>query len=146
MRPVVGLLFWWMVGLLALFPLVSVAGNSVWRFLLLIPAALALFGTWWPGLRYSGAALIAFGMYPALLISGLVLGQVVNADWSCSRVAFDGISNPNGGNTGCTVVSIDLIFFGAGPWMVAFFGALLLFRLLRAGSRTPPAHPPTTKA
>ena len=85
-------------------------------------------------------------MYPALLISGLVLGQVVNADWSCSRVAFDCISNPNGGNTGCTVVSIDLIFFGAGPWMVAFFGALLLFRLLRAGSRTPPVHPPTTRA
>ena len=125
MRAVVSFFYWWMVGLLALFPFVSFAG--VW-FALLIPTALALFGAWWPGLRYSGAALIAFGMYPALYINGSVFGQVISVDWSCSKVAFDGISNPQGGYSGCTVVSIDLILFSLGLWMVAIFGAVLLFR------------------
>ena len=97
----------------------------------MIPAGLAFVGAWWPGLRYSGAALIAFGMYPALLITGSVLGQVVNTDWSCSMVAFDGISNPRGGYSGCTVVSIDLILFGLLLWTVALFGAVLVFRGLR---------------
>ena len=117
MRAVVGILYWVLVGLLLLFALyVSVAGSSLW-WGLLIPAALALFGAWWPGLRYWGAALIAFGMYPALLITGSVMGQVLNADWSCSKVAFDGISNANGGYTGCTTVSIDLLAGrgGVGP-------------------------------
>lgn len=84
-----------------------------------VRAALALFGTWWPGLRYSEAA---------LLITGSVVGQVVNSKWDCSKVAFDGISNPHGGSSGCTVVSIDLILFGLNLWMVALLGAILLFR------------------
>ena len=75
MRPVVGLLFWWMVGLLALFPLVSDAGNSVWRFLLLIPAALALFGTWWPGLRYSGGGADRFRDVPGVAYQRLGVGS-----------------------------------------------------------------------
>ena len=125
MRALVGVLYWFGVGLLALFPFVSFAG--VWL-ALLIPAALALFGVWWPGLRYSGAALIAFGMYPALYITGVVLGQAINVDWSCSMLAFDGISNPRGGFSGCTVVSIDLILFSLGMWAVALFGAALVFR------------------
>ena len=127
MRAVVSFFYWWMVGLLALFPFVSFAGNSVWSWLL-IPAALALIGAWWLGLRYSGATLIAFGMYPALLITGSVLGQVINTDWSCSKVAFDGISNVHGGYGGCTVVSIDLILFGLSMWAVALLGAILLYR------------------
>ena len=128
MRAVVGVIYWFVVGLLALIALyVSVAGSSLWL-ALLIPAALTLFGAWWFGLRYSGAALIAFGMYPALYITGSVLGQAINVEWSCSKVGFDGISNPHGGNSGCTVVSIDLILFSLGMWMVAVFGAILLFR------------------
>ena len=125
MRALVGVLYWFVVGLITLFPFVSFAGVGL---ALLVPAALALFGVWWPGLRYSGAALIAFGIYPALLISGSVLGQVVNTEWSCSMVAFDGISNPRGGYSGCTVVSIDLILLGLGLWAVALFGAILVFR------------------
>jgi hypothetical protein len=133
MRAVVGVFYWFVVGMLALFAFyVSVAGNSPWSGLL-IPAGLAFVGAWWPGLRYSGAALIAFGMYPALLVTGSVLGQVVNTNWSCSKVAFDGISNPHGGSSGCTVVSIDLILFGLGMWIVALLGALVLYRWPRYG-------------
>ena len=94
MRAVVGVLFWLAVGMLTLFALyVSVAGNSLWSGLL-IPAALALLGAWCPGLRHSGAALIAFGMYPALLITDSVLDQIVNTNWSCSEVAFEASLTP----------------------------------------------------
>ena len=128
MRAVVGVIYWFVVGLLVIIALyLSVAGISLWL-ALLIPAALTIFGAWWFGLRYSGAALIAFGMYPALLITGSVLGQVLNTDWSCSKVAFDGISNVHGGYSGCTVVSIDLILFGLSMWAVALLGTILLYR------------------
>ena len=138
MRTFIGGLYWFVVGFLALFALyVSVAGNRPWPGLL-VPAALAVSGAWWPGLRHSGVALIAFGVYPALLITGAVLGQVSSMDWSCSELAFDGISNPNGGTSiggsvGCTTVSIDLILFGLGLWAMALLGALLLFHRPRAG-------------
>lgn len=58
---------------MALFALyVSVGEDRLWPGLL-IPAALALFGAWWPGSRYSGAALVAFGTYPALLVARALL-------------------------------------------------------------------------
>jgi len=100
----------------------------------LVPVALALFGAWWPGLRYSGAGLIVFGAYPALFVTTGVLDQIVNTDWSCSEVGFDGISNPHGGNFGCTTVSIDLILFGLGLWMVALLGVVVLYRQPRHGN------------
>ncbi len=139
MRAVVGILYWGLVGFLALFALyVSVAENRLWSGSL-IPAALALFGAWWPGLRYSGAGLVVVGAYPALFITRAVLLQIFSSDWSCSTVAFDGISNPNGGmaiggSAGCTTVSIDLILFGLGLWSLALLGAVLLFRWPRYGS------------
>lgn len=131
MRAVVGALYWFLVGLLALFALyVSVGENRLWPGLL-IPAALALFGAWWPGPRYSGAALIAFGMYPALLVTRALLLQIFSSDWSCSTVAFDGLSNPNGGmaigmSAGCTIVSIGLILFALALWATALLGAALM--------------------
>jgi hypothetical protein len=131
MRAAVGIFYWLVVALLALFAVyVSVAGNRLWPGLL-VPAALVLLGVWWPGLGYSGVGLIVFGAYPALLVTGALLNQVASTDWSCSGVAFDGISNPNGGaaiggSAGCTVVSVDLILFGICLWAVALLGILLL--------------------
>jgi hypothetical protein len=60
--------------------------------------------------------LILFGTYPVLFVTTGVLDQVVNTDWSCSKVAFGGIANPHGGNFGCTIVSVDPILFGLGLW------------------------------
>jgi hypothetical protein len=133
MRAAVGVLYWFVVGLLALHALyVSFGESRLWPGLL-VPVALALLGAVWPGLGHSGAALIAFGLYPALLITGAVLGQVFSSDWSCSTVAFDDISNPNGGRSiggsaGCTTVSIDLILFALLLWATALLGAVLLYR------------------
>lgn len=146
MRAVVGVLYWFLVGLLALNALyVSVGENRLWLGLL-VPVALALFGAWWPGVGYSGMALVAFGAYPALLITRAVLVQVFSTDWSCSTVGFDGISNPNGGmaigmSAGCTTVSIDLILFGLALWATALLGAALIRRRSRhANARTVPAE------
>ena len=134
MRAVVGVLYWSLVGFLALNALyVSVGESRLWSGSW-IPVALALLGALWPGFGYSGAALITFGLYPALLITGAVLGQIFSSDWSCSTVAFDGISNPNGGravgmSAGCTTVSIDLILLALLLWATALLGAaLLLYR------------------
>ena len=97
MRAMVGIVYWLVAGLLILFAVyLSVAESRLWPGLL-VPAALVLFGLWWPGLRYSGAALLVFGAYPALLITRAVLLQIYSSDWACSTVDFDGISNPNGG-------------------------------------------------
>jgi hypothetical protein len=146
MRAAAGVLFWFSVVLLALNVLyVSVGENRLW-FGLLVPAALALFGARWPGLGYSGMALVAFGAYPALLITRALLLQVFSADWSCSTVGFDGISNPNGGmaigmSAGCTTVSIDLLLFGLALWATALLGAALMHRLpRRADARAVPAE------
>jgi len=139
MRAAVGIFYWAVVALLALFAVyVSVAENRLWPGLS-VPTVLAFLGLWWPGPRYAGMGLIVFGTYPALLISNAVLGQVVSTDWSCSTVAFDGISNPNGGraigmSAGCTTVSVDLILFGACMWAVALLGILLLRRQPRPGN------------
>ncbi len=133
MRATIGIVYWLVVGLLILFALyVSVAGNGI-SFWLVVPVILSIFGAWWPGLGYSGAALIVFGAYPALLITRAVLLQIYSSDWSCSTVAFDGISNPNGGvavggSAGCTTVSIDLISLMLVLWTVALLGAVLLYR------------------
>jgi hypothetical protein len=134
MRAVVGVLYWLLVGLTALFALYgSAAMGRLFHSWWLIPAALTLLGAWWPGLRYSGVGLIIFGADPALLVTTGVLDQVVNTDWSCSKVAFDGIANPNGGNFGCTTVSVELILFGLGMLAVALLGAFLQFRQSRHG-------------
>ena len=138
MRAAIGISYWAVVALLALFAVyVSVAESRLWPGLL-VPAALALLGLWWPGSRYAGIGLIVFGSYPALLITSAVLRQVASTDWSCSTVAFDGISNPNGGyaiggSAGCTTVSIDLILFGLAMWAVALLGTFLLRRRPRPG-------------
>jgi hypothetical protein len=138
MRAVVGILYWVLVGFLALNALyVSYGENRLWSGLL-IPAALALVGAWWPGLRYSGAGLVVVGAYPALFITRALLLQIFSSDWSCSTVAFDGISNPHGGyaigmSAGCTTVSIDLILFGLVLWTIALLGAALLYRQPRHG-------------
>ena len=111
MRSAVSVFYWLVVALLALNAIyASVAESRLWDGLL-VPAVLAIFGLWWPGLRYSGAALILFGAYPALFVTRFVADQVVSMDWSCSEVAFDGIANPHGGTFGCTRVSVGLILF-----------------------------------
>ncbi len=135
MRAVVGVLYWLLVGLTALFALYGSAAmgrllHSWW----LIPAALALFGAWWPGFGYSGAGLMLFGAYPALFATTGVFDQVVNTDWSCSRVGFDGIANPHDGNFGCTTVSVELILSGRGMWTVALCGTSLLYRPRHIGA------------
>ncbi len=104
-----GVLFWAAVGLRTLFCFYASILANFPLYLLLIPIALALFGVWFFRLSSSGAFLVIFGGYPALLISIAVLGQIANSDWLCSEVAFDGIGNPNGGISGCTTTSIDLI-------------------------------------
>ncbi len=134
MRAAVGIFFWLMVALLGLNAIyVSVAEARLWSGLL-IPAALVLFGLLWPGLGYAGVGLIVFGAYPALLVTRFVAAQIIGMDWSCSEVAFDGISNSSGGTFGCTVVSVDLLLFGLGMWAVALLGALLLRRPPRPGN------------
>jgi hypothetical protein len=139
MGAAVGILYWAVVALLALFAVyVSVAESNLWPGLL-VPVALAPLGLWWSGLRYAGIGLIVFGAYPALLVTSAVTRQVVSTDWSCSTVAFDGISNPNGGSAigmsaGCTTVSIDLIMFGVCMWAVALLGILVLRRPPRPGN------------
>lgn len=133
MRAAVGIFYWLTVALLTLFAIyVSGAESRLWPGLL-VPAALVLFGLWWPGIRYSGVGLIVFGAHPALLVTRSVADQIVGTDWSCSEVAFDGISNSRGGTFSCTVVSIDLILFGLCMWAVALLGALLLRRPPRPG-------------
>ena len=125
-----------MIGLLALFGLYVSVLAELPLYLLLVPAALILFGMWWPGLRYSGAFLVVLGGYPTLLISNAVLSQGINADWLCSRVAFDGIGNPNGGTGACTTISIDLVVIGLVFWTVTLSGVALLYILpQRAHSR-----------
>jgi hypothetical protein len=129
MRATIGIVYWLVVGLLVLNALyVSVAESRLWWSGALVPAALALLGAWWPGLGYSGAGLVVVGAYPALFITRFVLDQIFSMDWSCSTVAFDGISNPNGGTAGCTTVSIDLILFMLVLWTIALLGAALLYR------------------
>ena len=102
MRAVVGVLYWFLVGLLALNALyVSVGENRLWLGLF-VPLALALFGAWWPGMGYSGMALVAFGAYPALLITRAVLVQVFSTDWYCSTVGLTASPTPTGGwPSGC---------------------------------------------
>ena len=91
-------------------------------------------------------ALVAFGAYPALLITRAVLLQVFSTDWSCSTLGFDGISNPNGGmaigmSAGCTTVSIDLILLGLALWATALLGAALIHRRSRGvDARAVPAE------
>jgi hypothetical protein len=98
------------------------------------------------GPGYSGMALVAFGAYPALLITRAVLPRVFSSDWSCSTVGFDGISNPNGGmaigmSAGCTTISLDLILFGLVLWATTLLGAALIRRQSRpAHARAVPAE------
>jgi hypothetical protein len=138
MLAAVGVFYWLVVALLTLNAIyVSFAESRLWSGLL-VPATLVLLGLWWPGLGYFGVGLIVFSAYPALLVTREVLRQVVSTDWSCSTVAFDGISNPNGGHAiggsaGCTTVSIDLILFVLCMWAVALLGAFLLRRRPRPG-------------
>ena len=146
MRAAAGVLYWFSIGLLALNALyVSVGENRLWLGLL-IPVAPALFGAWWPGLGYSGMALVAFGVYPAPLVTRAVLLQVFSSDWSCSTVGFDGISNPNGGmaigmSAGCTTVSIDLLLFGLALRATTILGAALIRRQpRRADARAVPTE------
>src|SRR4028118_880636 len=94
MRAVVGVLYWSPIGFLALNALYVSVGENRLRFGLLLPVALDHFGAWWPGLGYSGMALVAFGAYPALLVTRAVFLQVFSSGWSCSMVGFDGIFNP----------------------------------------------------
>lgn len=127
MREMAGVLFWDAVGLVTLFCFYASVLANLPLYLLLIPIALALFGVWFFRLSSSGAFLVIFGGYPALLISVAVLGQIANSDWSCSEVAFDGIGNPNGGASGCTTISIDLIMTALVFWAMALLGAALLY-------------------
>jgi hypothetical protein len=108
MRAAVGIFYWVVVALLALNAVyVSVAESRLWAGLL-VPAA--------------------------LLVTRFLADQIVGMDWSCSEVAFDGISNPSGGTFGCTVVSIDLVLFGLCMWAMALLGVFLLRRRPRPGN------------
>lgn len=140
MREIVSIPYWAAIGLVTLFCFYASVLANLPLYLLLIPIALALFGVWCFGLRSSGAFLIAFGVYPALLISVAILGQIANSDWSCSEVAFDGIGNPNGGDSGCTTISIDLIMTALVFWAMTLLGAALLYSLTQRDRTRPDTH------
>jgi hypothetical protein len=143
---VIGTLYWSVVGLLTIVGVyLSVLYNSPPYFFLAV-LVLAVLGVWWPGPRYSWAALIAFGGLPALLLSLNLLVQIAQADWSCSKVSFQpgrsyGYGDPATGEFAyCATIPGQLIVTVAVFLGITLFGAVALLFVLRradgpAGSR-----------
>ena len=93
---------------------------------------LAVRGVWWPGPRYSWAALVGFGVLPALLLSLNLLGQVVQANWTCSQISFrpgrsQGYGDPSTGETVyCSTIPAQLIVTVAVFWAMTLLGVVAL--------------------
>lgn len=139
MRVLIGALYWGLVGLLTIVGVyLSVLYDSPPYFFLAV-LVLAVSGVWWPGPGQSWAALISFGGLPALLLSLNLLAQIVQADWSCSKVSFQpgrsyGYADPATGESAyCATIPGQLIVTTAVFLGITFFGAAaLLFALRRA--------------
>ncbi|MDP9476344.1 MAG: hypothetical protein M3R38_11810 [Actinomycetota bacterium] len=132
MRSELGVLYWLMVGLLGLFGLYALASGASPSWLL-IPAVPALLGAWWPGVRYSGAGLVLFGAYPALLLTGVVLDGIISPMRTCSELTMGGVPRPSGGTYECAPDFASMIPLGLCLWTVAFLGVALLYRQIRYG-------------
>lgn len=133
MRALFGAIYWIVVGVFAIAGIyVSVFGNLLPP-LLVVALAMGLVGAWRPGFRYSWAALIGFGLLPALFLSSNLLMQVLSADWSCSEVSFQpGETVAYGGGTSeedvvCTTIPGQLIVASAVFCAVVLFGVAALY-------------------
>ena len=133
MRGTVGFFYWFLVGMLAIFGLYgSLAGETV-LYPLLIPAALALFGAWWPGLGYAWAVFVGFGAYPALFLTMSLLNAITSAVWWCTRVEFGA---PGDAHSGCSVVAGEHLVATLIFWAITLLGVTLG---LRTRDRSPAA-------
>lgn len=136
MRSAVEVPYWIAVGVLTIVGIyLSVLYNSP-PYFFWAALVLAVIGAWWPGPRYSWAALVGFGVLPALLLSLNLLVQVVQADWSCSQISFrPGRSSAYGGPSGetvyCTTIPAQLIVTVAVFWAVTLLGVVALLYVVR---------------
>jgi hypothetical protein len=127
---------YWIVGVLTIVGIYfSVLYNSP-AYFFWAALVLAVIGVWWPGPRYSWAALVGFGVLPALLLSLNLLGQVVQADWSCSQISFrPGRSSAYGGPSGetvyCSTIPAQLIVTVAVFWATTLLGVVALLYVVR---------------
>ncbi len=150
MRRALGVPYWVFVGLLVIVGLyVSVFGNLP-PYLLLAALVLAIFGAWWMGPRYSWAALVGFGVLPALFLSSSLLEQVLRADWSCSEISFrPGESvgyggGPLGEEVWCATIPGQLIVAVAVFWAITLLGAVgVSYLLVRTRLRPDALETPT---
>ena len=83
------------------------------------------------GARYWWVAPVLLGFLPAILLSNVLLGWVLTADWSCSRVAFGASGSRYGG---CSTIAGELIVAVAVAWAAPL---LVLVALLRLSRRAP---------
>lgn len=138
MRKAVEVPYWIIVGVLTIVGIYfSVLYNSP-PYFFLAALVLAVVGAWWPGPRYSCVALVGFGLLPALLLSLNLLGEVVRADWSCSKISFrPGGGSVYGSSSGesmyCATIPGQLIVTVGVFWAITLLGAGALLLLLRRG-------------
>jgi hypothetical protein len=137
-----GVPYWILVGVLTTVGIYfSVLYDSP-PYFFLAALVMAVIGAWWPGPRYSWAALVAFGGLPALLLTSSLLEEVARADWSCSKISFrPGGGSAYGGSSQetvyCLTIPGQLIVTVAIFWAITLLGAAaLLYVLWRA---RPPA-------
>lgn len=133
MRALFGAIYWIVVGVLTVAGIYVSVFGTLFPLLLVVALAMGLFGAWQPGFRYSWAALIGFGLLPALLLSSNLLVQVLGADWSCSEISFQpGETVAYGGGSSeeevlCATVPGQLIVASAVFWAMVLFGVAMLY-------------------
>ena len=149
MRGTAGVPYWIFVGVLTIVGIyLSVLYNSP-PYFFLAALVLTVFGAWWPGPRYSWVALVGFGGLPAILLSANLLGQVIQADWSCSKISFRpgenyGYGSSSGETVYCSTIPGQLFVAMALFWAISLLGTVALVFLLRrhrpqADSRVAPS-------
>ena len=84
------------------------------------------------GARYWWIAPVLLGFLPAILLSNVLLGWVLAADWSCSRVAFGASGSRYGG---CSIIAGELIVVVAVAWAAPLLVLVSLLRLSRSAHR-----------
>ncbi len=140
MRAAIAIPYWVFVGVLTIAGIYLSVLYNLPPYFFWAALVLALLGAWWPGPRYSWAALIGFGGLPALFLSANLLGEVGRADWSCSEISFrpggsSGYGGPLGAERWCTTIPGQLVVTTAVFLAVTLLGVVALSFLLR-GSRT----------